>query len=122
MSEQIEPGDGWRLIDKAKDTPREGDQCFIKAGEWADRVKWYEPFHPTLPYRRRIPAKPEPFGVIFYQWQVINGKAVIRIDMERAEFNSKQARQLIEWLTKYVDWSEEQDRNEKQQDSQGKER
>jgi hypothetical protein len=108
MSE-IQPGDGWRLIDTEKDEPREGDQRFIKAGEWADRVKWWEPFHTTLTYRRRIPAKPEPDGTLFYEWRVENEKATIRIDMEKAELNVMQARQLADWLNRYAEWREAQD-------------
>jgi hypothetical protein len=46
---------------------------------------------------------------LFYEWRVENEKAVIRIDMERAEFNAKQARQLADWLTRYADWREAQD-------------
>jgi hypothetical protein len=108
MSEQIEAGDGWRLIDKQKDTKRLGDEYWSCFDKWVtasnDGI-----LHPEHVYRRRIPAKPKPYGVVFYEWRVIDGKAVIRIDMEWAEFNAEQARQLADWLTRYADWREAQE-------------
>lgn len=106
----IEPGEGWRLIDKHQDTPKEGDQ-FLYWNRWKDRPNPLMPWNFTHTYRRRIPAKPEPNGVLFYEWRVENEKAVIRIDMEKAEFNSKQARELANWLTQYADWQESQNDN-----------
>jgi hypothetical protein len=109
MSEQIEAGEGWRLIDKEKCIPEEGDEVWCSCTD-----KWMPIFKGDYfcdgdTYRRRIPAKPEPYGVVFYEWRVIDGKAVIRIDMERAEFNAMQARQLADWLNRYADWREAQE-------------
>jgi hypothetical protein len=112
MSEQIEPGDGWRLIDKEKDTPWEGDQCFIKAGEWADRVKWYAPFHPTLPYRRRMPDQPEAMEIDHQTITCNSFDEVMAKDdsgeVWRVVSNTEQARQLADWLNRYADWREAQ--------------
>jgi hypothetical protein len=107
MSEQILPGDGWRLLGP-DEVVREGDE-FINFGEWQPVFKLMIGEETTGQVRRRIPAKPKAFGVLFYQWRVINGKAVILIDMERAEFNAQQARQLADWLTRYADWREAQE-------------
>jgi hypothetical protein len=116
MSEQIEPGDGWRLIDKEKDTKRPGDEYWACFGVWApasnDGI-----LHSEHVYRRRIPAKPEAlefddgFGVevgccdqLFLIVQpgppddvgdVVIGNAV-------------EARQLADWLIRFADWREAQ--------------
>jgi len=58
MSE-IEPGEGYRLIDNQKDTPIKGDQAFCGPGRWRDRNSWFRPFGKSVVYRRRILAKPE---------------------------------------------------------------
>jgi hypothetical protein len=108
----IQAGDGWRLIDKAKDEPREGDQRFIKAGEWAGRVKWWEPFHLTLTYRRRIPAKPEAMEIDHQTIKCNSFDEVMAKDdsgeVWRVVSNTEQARQLADWLTRYADWREAQ--------------
>ena len=113
MSEQIEPGDGWRLLGP-DDVLRHGDEMLFHVDgdpHWMDAPDTFfdQPVAEYFSYRRRILAKPEPYGVVFYEWRVINGKAVIRIDMEKAEFDAKQARQLADWLNRYADWREAQD-------------
>jgi len=109
MNEQINPGDGWRLLGP-DEVVREGDEPWHRfAKRWMNvpmDVPYTAKAYPAV--RRRIPTKPEPFGVLFYEWRVENSKAVIRIDMEKAEFNSKQARELANWLTQYADWQESQ--------------
>ena len=112
MSE-IQPGDGWRLLTAGEEL-RHGDKLLTSRG-WlvipsifiGERVN--DGHRDLSTFRRRIPAKPEAFGVLFYQWRVINGKAVILIDMERAEFNAEQARQLANWLNRYAVWREAQE-------------
>lgn len=108
MSEQIDCGEGWRLL-REYDVVLDGDE-FLNFGEWQPVFKMMIG-EETRSYqvRRRIPSKPEPFGVLFYEWRVINEKAVIRIDMERAEFNATQARQLADWLNQFADWREARD-------------
>jgi len=107
MSEQIEPGDGYRLLGP-DETVRDGDEVLFPFTGWG-QARDIGNHAGRFTYRRRIPAKPEPDGVLFYEWRVENEKAVIRIDMEMAEFNAKQARQLADWLTRYADWREAQD-------------
>ena len=50
----IDPGGGWRLIDRKKDNPQEGDQYWQGGNMWADRCQPLEPFMVTDVYRRRI--------------------------------------------------------------------
>jgi hypothetical protein len=119
MMSEIQAGDGWRLIDQEKDEPREGDQRFIKAGEWADRVKWWELFHPTLSYRRRIPAKPEAmeideFGLTQATICTSGGVSLRQQDISGfGEYvfleSPEQIRKLGEWLISVAEWREAQD-------------
>jgi hypothetical protein len=121
MSE-IQTGEGYRLIDKAKDTKRPGDEYWSCFGDWAlasnDGM-----FHPEHVYRRRIPAKPEAMEIWnafkvqcgyapdhFAIWQVgppdSAGDVVIG--------NAAEARQLADWLTRFAEWREAQgDNNER---------
>lgn len=51
----INPGDGWRLIDKSKDTPKSGDQVWYEDGKyWDNRAFPSQPYKETYTYRRRI--------------------------------------------------------------------
>jgi len=52
MSE-IEPGEGYRLIDNQKDRPIKGDQAWCGPGWWRDRFAWDRPFNKSVVYRRR---------------------------------------------------------------------
>jgi hypothetical protein len=61
MSE-IEPGEGWRLIDNQKDTPREGDEFWsVMFQEWGPLWQG-EAFLTGYTYRRRIPGCGEESG------------------------------------------------------------
>jgi hypothetical protein len=117
MSE-IEPGDGWRLIDTKKDTPMKGDQACCDLGRWIDRNAWDRPFSKSIVYRRRIPAKPEAMeieakrGTLTFNFQFDavwisqsrDGRAEgLRLD------DSKQVRKVIAWLQQVADWREAQD-------------
>lgn len=116
MSE-IDPGDGFRLIDKEKDTPKLGDQ-FHNGKAWFDRPSPLTPFSSFDTYRRRIPAKPEAMDIWnafkvqcgyaadhFAIWQVgppdSAGDVVVG--------NADEARQLADWLTRFADWREAQE-------------
>ena len=110
MSE-IEPGEGWRLIDKQKDTKRPGDEYWSCLDEWVtssnDGI-----FYSEHVYRRRMPAKPEameidaktikcnPFNEIM---------AIGKDEVWRLVSNPEQARTLADWLNRYADWREAQD-------------
>jgi hypothetical protein len=113
MREQIEPGDGWRLLGP-DDVLRHGDEMLFYVDHkayWmpAPDACFNQPVAKHFIYRRRIPAKPEPDGTLFYEWRVENQKATIRLDIEKAELNARQARQLADRLTRYADWREAQE-------------
>jgi hypothetical protein len=108
MSEQIEPGEGWRIVDKQKDTKRPGDEYWACFGVWApasnDGI-----LHPEHVYRRRIPAKPEWFAgpnISTYEsgplWLMETGE-------EKTLIDPNEAREFAAWLNRYADWREAQD-------------
>src|SRR5690606_6955696 len=52
-----DPGEGWRLIDKERDTPQEGDEMWVKQWHgWYDRgyQRQTAPFEEGTHYRRRV--------------------------------------------------------------------
>lgn len=52
-----DPGEGWRLIDPAVDTPQVGDQMWGSDKEWIPRERYgneLRPFGDTMFYRRRV--------------------------------------------------------------------
>jgi hypothetical protein len=118
MSEQIEPGDGWRLIDKAKDAPREGDQAYKYYGGWEDRINWSRPFQQTVTYRRRIPAKPDVLKIQseggLKGWMRKDNTLVLEQKDDSGGFEcvliweTKSIRQVIAWLQQVADWREAQ--------------
>ena len=111
MSE-IQAGDGWRLIDKAKDTPQKGDQVHLGSNKWVERTTWNEPFYPTRKYRRRIPAKPEPECIGGTSYYCDSNWAAIRETQDTYGVlvtKAASARKLADWLTRYADWREAQE-------------
>lgn len=54
-----DPGDGWRLIDVEKETPKEGDQYLVHPDQWKDRGDCHGCFKDDKFYRRRI-EQPKP--------------------------------------------------------------
>jgi hypothetical protein len=118
MSEQIEPGDGWRLLDKQKDTKRPGDEYWSCFDEWVtasnDGI-----FHSEHVYRRRIPAKPEAmeideFGLTQATICTSGGVSLRQQDISGfGEYvfleSSEQIRKLGEWLISVAEWREAQE-------------
>jgi hypothetical protein len=118
MSEQIEAGDGWRLIDKQKDTKRPGDEYWSCLDEWVtssnDGI-----FYSEHVYRRRIPAKPERLVLKEVTASICHRKkkpetweVVASIDAAfpgTGYLDGDEARQLADWLTRFADWREAQD-------------
>ena len=119
MSEQISPGDGWRLL---------GPDEFIQSGDevWSfEKESWSHPqtllglaaylFH----VRRRIPAKPNvleiqseggsisleasPLGPawLIQRWE--DSREEVRLD------TTEQIRQVIAWLQQVAEWREAQE-------------
>ena len=113
MSEQIEPGDGWRLLGP-DDVLRHGDEMLFYvdgAPYWmaAPDTCFNEPKAKYFPYRRRIPAKPEAFSgksISTYEdgplWLMETGEEKTALDLN-------EAREFAAWLTRYADWREAQD-------------
>ncbi len=122
MMSEIQAGDGFRLIDNEKDTPKLGDQ-FHNGQAWFDRPSPLTPFSSFDTYRRRIPAKPAAIeietesgpvtleaippgtGWISQHWK--HATEDVRLD------KPKQIRQVIEWLQQLAEWGEEQEATEK---------
>jgi hypothetical protein len=109
MSEKIEPGDGWRLIDKQKDTKRPGDEYWSCLDEWVtssnDGI-----FYSEHVYRRRIPAKPEAIEINGHRVSLDSGFVRIGRLSSHYYFTARPAaiRQLADWLTRFADWREAQ--------------
>jgi hypothetical protein len=121
MSEQIEPGDGWRLL--GPDEP-------IKAGDefWRDAIPLFKHeagWIPTISgfiglvahgfkIRRRIPAKPEAMEIGSWLDVEVSKKSNDMILYTRnvgANLNAEQARQLAAYASQYADWREAQELN-----------
>lgn len=109
-----DPGEGWRLIDVKKETPKEGDQYLVHPSQWIDRGDCHGCFEDDKFYRRRI-EQPKPKYVPFtwedreqlrgrwiYQVGDENAEQMInKMDFNHGEFyaNNKSARQLLNgWL------------------------
>ena len=111
MSE-IQAGDGWRLLDKEKDTPKEGDEFWSKMfHEWGPLTQG-EVFLAGYTYRRRIPAKPESMEIDGYEVSLDNGfpRIASLLGTQKMYFSSrpKAIRQLIAWLQQVAEWREAQ--------------
>ena len=117
MSEQIEPGDGWRLLGP-DEVLRHGDEMlFYVDGKpyWltAPDTCFNEPKAKHFPYRRRIPAKPEAMEIDHQTIKCNSFDEVMAKDdsgeVWRVVSNAEQARQLADWLARYANWREAQD-------------
>jgi hypothetical protein len=119
MSEQIEPGDGWRLLGP-DEVVRDGDE------PWHRFEKRWMYGLMEVPYtakayhavRRRIPAKPEAMEINnAFRVEVGSSGQLFQIlqpgppdDVGDVVIgNAIEARQLADWLTRYADWREAQE-------------
>lgn len=59
-----DPGEGWRLVDVEKETPKEGDQYLVHPSQWIDRGDCHGCFKDDKFYRRRI-EQPKPKYIPF---------------------------------------------------------
>jgi hypothetical protein len=114
VSKEILPGDGYRLIDKEKDTKRPGDEYW---SNWFNRwipVSSHDWFRPELTYRRKLPAKPEEVEIHGYRVSLDNGFVRIADLFSHFHFSSRPEaiRQLSQWLTQVADWREAQEQGE----------
>jgi hypothetical protein len=117
MSEQIEPGDGWRLIDTTKEEKRDGDEFWSFAYKKWVAVSWDEGFCSGYTYRRRIPAKPEAMeiddGFRVELGNNLDHFAILQAGPPDSSGdvvigNAIEARQLADWLIRYANWREAQ--------------
>jgi hypothetical protein len=112
MSVQIDPGDGYRLLDKEKDTPQKGDQYHHSVHGWISRCCPNEPFVKSRTYRRRIPAKPEAVCIDGHTIELIDGfPRLSNLSRRQYLFSSRVAaiRKFAEWLQQVAEWREAQD-------------
>lgn len=112
MSEQINPGDGWRLLGP-DEVVKDGDEPWHRFEK-----RWmYGPME--VPYtakaypavRRRIPAKPEAIKIRHTLIKCNSFNDVMRAtnqDVSLLVGGADEARQLADWLTRYADWREAQ--------------
>jgi hypothetical protein len=112
MSEQIEPGEGWRLL---------GPDEVVKDGDepWHRFEKRWMLIPMDVPYtakaypavRRRIPAKPEAIEINGHRVSLKSGFMRIGRLSSHYYFTARPAaiRQLADWLNRYADWREAQD-------------
>lgn len=112
MSEQIEPGDGYRLIDKHTDKPRGGDQ-YLCWNKWRNRPNPLAPWDFTHTYRRRIPAKPDIYHISEIKLEVDSKSSGVILASDYTlekplEFDVEQAREIANWWRQYADWREAQ--------------
>lgn len=120
MSEQINPGDGWRLLGP-DEVVKDGDEPWHRFEK-----RWmYGPME--VPYtakaypavRRRIPAKPEPLEINDSNGELSTSAGVSDCSLirdGRGKFPEvivlsgiQEIRQLSDWLTRYAAWREAQD-------------
>ena len=116
MSEQIEAGEGWRLLGP-DEVIRKGDEVYTGSG-------WFVTLDAGLvvaeyTYRRRIPAKPEAMDIwnafeVSVRLGIAENFVIRQMGASQDEWDvvigdAVEARQLADWLTRYADWREAQD-------------
>jgi len=122
MSEQIEAGDGWRLLGP-DDVLRHGDEMLFYVdgkAHWtaAPDTCFNEPKAKYFLYRRSIPAKPERLvlkevaaSICHRKKKPETWKVVASIDATfpgTGYVDAAEARKLADWLTRFADWQESQ--------------
>ena len=113
MSEQIEPGEGWRLLG-LHETVKDGDEPWHRFDKRWMQVPMNVPYtakaYPAV--RRRNPSKPEPMEIDHQNIRCNSFDEVMQCDdsgeVWRLVSNAEQARQLADWLNRYADWRESQ--------------
>ena len=114
MSEQIQAGDGWRLLGP-DEVVKDGDEPWHRFEKRWMQIPMDVPYtakaYPAV--RRRIPAKPEPLEIDHQTITCNSFDEVMAKDdsgeVWRVVSNTEQARQLADWLTRYADWREAQE-------------
>jgi hypothetical protein len=113
MSEQILPGDGWRLLGP-DEVIRDGDEPWHRFEQrwtrFAMEVPCTAKAYPAV--RRRIPAKPEAIKIRHTLIKCNSFNDVMRAtnqDVSLLVGSAAEARQLADWLNRFADWREAQD-------------
>ena len=125
MSEQIEPGEGWRLLGPDEVVNGLVDEHQSLKGEWVKFTSWPklrvgEKASQYIAVRRRIPAKPEALEIKtergLVTLQVYEPPVFVLISQMLGQYpedvrldTTEQIRQLGEWLISVADWREAQD-------------
>jgi hypothetical protein len=121
MSEQIEPGEGWRLLGPDESVDGFGDEHKTSEGVWVKVPSYFtlRKAKDFIAVRRRIPAKPEALEVEDSNGELsvsAGSKDCSLIQDGRGEFpevivlsGTQEIRQLADWLNRYADWREAQD-------------
>jgi hypothetical protein len=115
INEMIQAGEGYRLIDKAADTKRPGDEYWSCFGKWVtasnDGI-----FHSEHIYRRRIPAKPEAMEIddelTIKTGDITDQPCLLHREEDKPYwicFGPHECRKLADWLTRYAVWREAQE-------------
>jgi hypothetical protein len=105
MSEQIEPGDGWRLLGP--------DEVIRKEDEYYTGNNWIETVDIGLvvaeyTYRRRIPAKPEQFAGPNISTYESGPFWLMETYEEKTLLDPNEVREFAAWLVHYAEWREAQ--------------
>jgi hypothetical protein len=108
MSEQIEPGDGWRLL-RPDEVIRKGDQHFT-GSNWIETEDMGFVVDEYI-YRRRMPAKPEALEIDGHRVSLENGFPRFGSLFSHYYFSSRTEaiRKLGEWCISVAEWREAQD-------------
>jgi hypothetical protein len=123
MNEQIEPGEGWRLL-RPDDVLRHGDEMLF----YVDHKPYWmptpdacfnQPVAKHFTYRRRIPAKPEAMEIKgesgLKGWMRKDNTLVLEQKDDSGGFEcvliweTKSIRQVIAWLQQVAEWREAQE-------------
>ena len=109
MSEQINPGDGWRLLGP-DETVRDGDEVLFPFTGWG-QARDIGNHAGRFTYRRRIPAKPEAMEIDGHLVSLEWGFVRIGSLFSHYYFSSRTEaiRKLGQWCIAVADWREAQD-------------
>jgi hypothetical protein len=121
MSEQIQAGDGWRLLGPDEVVFPLDERYFAEDGSWHQMSpqKFLCKANLWTAVRRRIPAKPEAMVVDDSNGQLATSAALsdcclVQIGGGRGGetivlSGTQEIRQLADWLNRYADWREAQE-------------
>jgi hypothetical protein len=113
MSEQIEPGEGWRLLGPDESVDGFGDEHKTSKGVWVKVPSYFTLWKAKdfIAVRRRMPAKPKAIWINGHRVSFTEGSVHIGNKAYDYWFSShtEDIRQLADWLTRFADWREAQD-------------